>query len=195
MSQFNAKNSQPVSIGPGEIYSSTGNKVIQTLLGSCIAACIYDPIAHVYGMNHFLLALKKNQSAANILNSKQGYYGIHAMELLINALINKGASRYRLKAKVFGGGNVLRQFNGSENNFFDIGRYNIEFVTEYLANEGIPILASSVGSNYGRIIYFDPSDFSVYQKRISHDLEVEIAQEEKSYVEHQTYTDKDVQFW
>ena len=117
------------------------------------------------------------------------------MELLINALLKKGAKRQNLKAKIFGGGNVLRQFSNNQQSFYDIGRYNIEFVVEYLKNERIPIVASSVGSDYGRIIFFDPSDFSVYQKRISHAQEVSVASEELRYVETKKQNVGQVQLW
>ena len=191
----NANQNGLVLIGPGEIYTSTGVKVIKTLLGSCVAACLYDPVNQVYGMNHFLLSVQKAKSKTTILNSREGYYGIHAMELLINSLLKKGAERQHLKAKIFGGGNVLRQFSNNQQSFYDIGRYNIEFVIDYLKNERIPIVASSVGSDYGRIIFFDPVDFSVYQKRISHAQEESLAIDELRYVETKRHNSGQVQIW
>src|SRR3984893_16265229 len=71
--------------------------VLTTMLGSCIAACLRDPIAGVGGVNHFLLAGTEQGGRSPSLG-----YGANAMELLVNGLLSIGAKRERLEAKLFG---------------------------------------------------------------------------------------------
>lgn len=127
---------------PAEWEVSSDELALATVLGSCVAACMYDPIAKIGGMNHFMLpdASPGDGSAR---------YGAHAMELLINGLLKDGASRQRLQAKVFGGGNVLPGMT-----IDPIGTRNATFVLEYLAAERIPILAQDLGGIQPRKVCF-----------------------------------------
>ncbi|MBL8215061.1 MAG: chemotaxis protein CheD [Bryobacterales bacterium] len=119
----------------GEVFASSQPARVQTLLGSCVAACLYDEAARIGGLNHFLLpgTARRDADAAR--------YGVHAMELLINRLMQLGAERGRLQAKVFGGAN-LRGFGSLR-----VGTRNREFVREFLKTEGIPIRAGRLGGN------------------------------------------------
>ena len=123
------------SIVAGEVFASDKAIQISTLLGSCIAVCLFDPSAKVGGMNHFLLP---EGSGAN---SETACYGIHAMELLINEMMKLGGNRSRMVAKLYGGarvmGNCLREST--------IGEKNAAFIRQYLTTEGIPILEQKVG--------------------------------------------------
>jgi len=122
---------------PGE-YLVTGNDVaLVTLLGSCVAACLRDPVAGVGGINHFMLP-EGGAGAA----SDSARYGGYAMEMLTNELLKRGARRERLEAKVFGGGNVLRGFTAGIAG--TVGERNARFVKDYLAREGIPIVAEDL---------------------------------------------------
>lgn len=154
-----------ITIHPGENYVTKKNEVISTLLGSCIAACLYDPINRVIGMNHFLLAEQKNSKISSILESDEGRYGIQAMELLINKMLKQGAQRVLLQAKVFGGGDVIRMRNHIRG-IKSVGASNCEFIKTFLKTEGIPIQAADLGGNNGRSIHFVATDFSVYVKSI-----------------------------
>jgi chemotaxis receptor (MCP) glutamine deamidase CheD len=122
----------------GEVFASRSPAEVSTVLGSCVAACLFDPHARIGGMNHFMLpdAKRETTSAA---------FGIHAMELLINKLMQLGADRRRLQAKVFGGGNVLA-LQGSQ---LQVGQRNVEFVLEFLLEEKIPVVAKRVGGSTG----------------------------------------------
>ena len=102
-----------IIIDPGESYVTKKDEIISTLLGSCVAVCLYDPVNRVIGMNHFLLAQQHSAHNAALLGSEGGRYGIHAMELLINQMLKQGAQRIHLKAKAFGGGDVLKLGNES----------------------------------------------------------------------------------
>ena len=167
-------------IDPGEFYVSQKNEIISTLLGSCVATCLWDPVNHIIGMNHFLLAKKNFGSDQSLIMSDAGRYGIHAMELLINAMIKQGANRRLLQAKAFGGGNVIKNIYSGDH-FFAIGDVNSRFVVEFLQNENIPLKASHLGGEHGRVIHFDAQDFSVYMKRIEAATEAKVANEERHY--------------
>lgn len=116
-----------------------------TLLGSCVAACMYDTAIATGGMNHFMLP---DAGGGSDVSAR---YGAHAMELLINDLLKRGARRNRLQAKVFGGGNVLRGFTTDP-----IGTRNAHFVLDYLDAERIPILAQDLGDVHPRKVCFFP---------------------------------------
>ena len=126
---------------PADYAVSDEPLAIVTLLGSCVAACLYDPLLRIGGMNHFMLP----DGEADPGNAR---YGVHAMELLINALLKRGARRARLLAKVFGGGNVLRGFQDP------IGSRNARFVLDYLDAERIPVQASDLGDIHPRKVAF-----------------------------------------
>ena len=98
---------QRITLRPGDHRATTDATVLSTLLGSCVAACLYDPSARVSGMNHFLLANRRYARSMPLNVTEAGRYGIHAMELLINDMMKLGAQRARLQAKVFGGGAIL----------------------------------------------------------------------------------------
>lgn len=134
---------------PGQFYVSAQGEMISTVLGSCIAACVRDKVIGVGGMNHFMLPASTNHSSWDVgeINSATRY-GNWAMEYLINAIFKLGGRRENLEVKLFGGGQVLA-------NMTDIGRRNIEFARDYLAREGIEVVAQDVGDIYPRkVLYF-----------------------------------------
>jgi chemotaxis protein CheD len=118
--------------------------ILTTILGSCVSTCICDPVAGVGGMNHFLLAGNGTEDRQSIR------YGLHAMELLINGLLKKGASKHRLQAKLFGGASM-------SDGFGRIGEENGIFAQEFLSNEGIPCVAKSLGGTSARRIRYTPT--------------------------------------
>ncbi len=174
--------------------------MLSTLLGSCVAVCLYDPVVHVMGMNHFLLANPRYDRNKPVIESEAGRYGLQSMELLINGLLQQGALRHRLQAKAFGGGNVVQSLSGADS-FFAVGSVNVRFVREFLHNESIPLLAMDLGGDYGRQIHFDGSDYSVYMRKISTSQTLSIEREEKrhwrkSLAEHQREKEQPkVEFW
>lgn len=173
-----------VVIDQGEYYTTAKDEIISTLLGSCVACCLWDPVQRIIGMNHFLLANRRYSKSLPVIVSDAGRYGIQSMELLINKMLKMGAKRQLLKAKAFGGGNVLKShFNGDP--FFAVGEVNSRFIREFLDNENIPLVASHLGGEHGRVIHFDASDFSVYMKRIESATERELIAEEKQYFDQQ----------
>ncbi len=147
-----------IRINAGGYYASATPKIIRTTLGSCVAACLYDPISRIGGMNHILLP------GYNKLDVTDGSarYGVNAMELLINRIMGLGGSRRNLTAKVFGGANVIETLT-SENS---IGAQNVRFMLEYLTNESIRIISHDLGRNCTRIIKFHTDTGEVFLKRL-----------------------------
>jgi chemotaxis protein CheD len=179
VSTFNGM--QRFTIDPGEYHVAQGNVIISTLLGSCVSACLWDPVKRIIGMNHFLLANQRYSREMPVIQSEAGRYGIHAMELLINAMFKAGASKSNLQAKAFGGGNVLANLYKQES-FFAVGDVNSRFILEFLKNERIPLVASDLGGEHGRVINFVAADFSVYLKRIERtDSEKQVVAAEHRY--------------
>ncbi|NDV01845.1 chemotaxis protein CheD [Pseudoroseicyclus tamaricis] len=134
-----------VTIFQGEFHvSDDPGAVINTLLGSCIAVCLHEPQRRIGGMNHFLLP--EGQGGSTSPDVKQG---AHAMELLINDMIKRGAMRSKLTAKVFGAGRITQRFSY-------VSEANIAFVRQFLRAENIPCLAESVGGESARRIRFEP---------------------------------------
>ncbi len=124
--------------------SDCSETIFMTLLGSCVSACMFDPVAGVGGMNHFLLPSGEGYATGDRIS-----YGAHAMEVLINALINIGARKSRIKCKLFGGANIRPSFG-------NIGTQNSEFAVEFLRDEGIDCVSSSTGGTFGRRVRFWP---------------------------------------
>lgn len=124
------------TVGIGEVEASGRPLRLHTTLGSCVAVCLFDPVARAGGMNHILVP----SSAAG---TKCGARcGVHAMELLINAVMRAGADRRRLVAKAFGAGNVLPVFRMPT-----VGELNAKFVRNFLRTERIPLLAERLGGD------------------------------------------------
>lgn len=174
------KDTHRIIIDPGEFYVSNKQEVISSLLGSCVAACLYDPVNKVMGMNHFLLAYKKHAYNMSVIDTQEGRYGINAMELLINEMMAKGANKANFKAKCFGGGDVLR-IRGELGGRKSVGGVNIEFIRKFLKNENIPMVSSALGGDFGRNVHFVGSDFSVYVKMIGDARQSKLEREERSY--------------
>ena len=142
-----------VKILPGEYFVDTEDILIMTTLGSCIAACLWDRNARVGGMNHFMLPEGTGDS---------GRYGSFAMELLINEMMKRGASRLTMEAKIFGGGAVI-----SGMNTINVGERNTKFVIEYLNTERIPIVSKDVMEIYPRKVCFLPASGKAMVKRLA----------------------------
>jgi chemotaxis protein CheD len=174
-----------IIIDPGESYVTKKDEIISTLLGSCVAACLYDSVNQVIGMNHFLLAQQHSAHTSVLLASESGRYGIHAMELLINQMLKQGAQRINLKAKVFGGGDMLKLSNKFRGGL-SIGAINCEFIKTFLKTEHIPLVASDLGGLVGRNIFFLASDFSVYVKTIENTEEQVVIKLEQRFLNKNT---------
>ncbi len=168
-------NMQAAKILPGEYFITGRDLVLVTVLGSCVAACIRDPGARIGGMNHFMLP-DAGREGDNPLGAP-ARYGTYAMEVLINEIVKMGARRNSLEAKVFGGGNVLRNLTVT-----NVGSRNAEFVLKFLATERIPVLAQDLAHDYARKVYYYPDSGRVRLKMIRDMHNQTILQREREYV-------------
>lgn len=163
-----------VRVLPGEYYASKDDIMISTLLGSCVAACVYDDVEKVGGLNHFLLP--GEVWAGDNMMSASGRYGMYAMELLINHLMKLGAKRERLKAKVFGGASVIKGMTLS-----NIGERNVAFILAYLQQENIPICGSSVLDVLPRKVNFFPQTGKVFVRQLADTYQSKVMEDEQRY--------------
>ncbi len=187
-----------VSLSPAEYYASSESVTISTLLGSCVAACLFDPARRIVGMNHFLLGNRRYARSIPVSASDAGRYGVHAMELLINEMMRLGANRRNLRAKAFGGA-VLMSSTSEAGNFFCVGEVNARFIREFLAAEGIPLLAEDLGGEQGRVIHFANGDYEVLVRKIERVRSERLARRDREVwrrtIERQETTMPSVDLW
>ncbi|MFD1625923.1 chemotaxis protein [Azospirillum griseum] len=121
--------------------------MMSTTLGSCVSACIHDPVRGIGGMNHFLLPEVPESELSG--NGEAARYGSVAMERLINALLCAGAERRRLQVKLFGGARVI-------DSSYDIGGMNSRFALDYVRAEGLILTGQDLGGASARRIRYFP---------------------------------------
>ncbi len=163
---------------PGEVYVTTSDEVITTVLGSCVSACVRDPVFKVGGMNHFMLPLSSTDSSWSSDGGLSTRYGNFAMERLINEILKHGGSRKNLEVKVFGGGMVLANATS-----INVGERNIQFVEEYLRLEGLKLLARDVGDIYPRKVLFFPHSGRVRVKKLRNMHNRTVVERETAYMQ------------
>ena len=127
-----------VSIHIGELYASGNPVVVETVLGSCVAACLYDPVQRVGGMNHFLLPRSCQDDPL------LARYGEHAMRMLIERILKLGGRQRNLQAKAFGAASVLKM----EETKHSVPRANERFVREFLNAHDIPLVGERMGGEH-----------------------------------------------
>ncbi|HEY8585936.1 MAG TPA: chemoreceptor glutamine deamidase CheD [Rhodanobacter sp.] len=165
-----------VKVLPGEFYVSEQDEVVTTVLGSCVAACIHDPLHQVGGMNHFMLPEPRGERDSwTATAGRAARYGSDAMEQLINTILAAGGRRGDLMVKIFGGGRVLAQMT-------DIGRRNIEFVQRYIVTENLNLCASDLGDIYPRQVQFFPKSGRVRVRLLRRRDDVALVADERSYL-------------
>jgi chemotaxis protein CheD len=148
---------------PGQYYVTRSDELVDTVLGSSVAACIRDPLAGVGGMNRFMLPETAERSSNAWLDPKNGLatrYGSYAMESLINDLLKHGAQRARLEVKLFGGGRII-------DSSIDVGACTIAFAREFVHVEGLTVAAEDLGDNVPRKVVCYPLTGPVRLKRLN----------------------------
>lgn len=168
-----------VKIHIGEIYTSDTPTVIETILGSCVSVCLFDPVKKTGGMNHILLPGKADLGKFDDTTR----YGINAMEVLINRVMKLGSRRKNIISKIFGGAHILRAIGMH----MSPGLKNVQFVEEFLELEGIPIVSRNTGGTAGRKIYFHTHTGDVYLKTLANTKYEAVAREEDQYTELVSY--------
>jgi len=169
----NAAAAWMVKVFPGEFYvTKKPDEVVLTVLGSCVAACIRDPLAGIGGMNHFMLPSHKSGNWGGDLKSTR--FGNFAMEKLINELIKVGCTRDRMEIKVFGGANVTESTNA-------VGSDNSAFVMRYLEAEGLRCAAQDLGGTLPRRINYYPATGRVVRRLLGMNERGVVDREENDY--------------
>ncbi|MDD2549214.1 MAG: chemotaxis protein CheD [Bacteroidales bacterium] len=141
---------------PSTIFVNREPHRVSTILGSCVAVCVYDPVLKFGGINHFMLPFWNGQGLAS------PKYGNIAIERLVDKMISLGSKKSNIKAKVFGGGEVIETSISQ----FNIGHRNIKLALEILDELNIPVVAKSLGGKRGRKIEYCTGTGEVKQRYI-----------------------------
>ena len=172
------QSSEVVRVLAGEYYVTHCDEMITTVLGSCVAACVRDPVVGIGGMNHFMLPAEKetriNNGSTHGLSADTAYGG-YAMERLINCILKYGGKRERLEIKVFGGGRII-------GGMADVGAQNISFVRHYLRTDGLNVVAEDVGGDFPRRMAYFPASGKVMVKKLRNIRNETIVRQESSYL-------------
>jgi chemotaxis protein CheD len=167
---------ETVKIALGQqAVSDRGDLMIATTLGSCVAACIHDPVRGIGGMNHFMLPdmpvseLEGAGAAAR--------YGSVAMERLINALLAAGADRRRLQVKLFGGASVI-------DSSYDIGGLNSRFALDYVRAEGLTLAGQDLGGGSARRLHYFPHSGRALRRLLRPEAAADTVTRERSFITH-----------
>ena len=161
------------TVHQGDCHVSNAPDVtFSTVLGSCVSACVRDRVAKVGGMNHFLLA--EQSGSAKDRYGASARYGAFAMEQLINKVLSQGTGKKsNLEIKIFGGGKINSALD-------DVGAKNIEFVRQFLLDEGYVPTGEDLGGSFARRVLFKPHSGRAFVKRLDSDMGANVAREEEA---------------
>lgn len=159
-------------VNPGG-WAVENEKPIATLLGSCVAVCLWDPKLSLGGLNHFMLPVYEKSFTSDLDLLLCGDY---CMEALLNGMFMRGARKNRLQAKAFGGGNVVTSLTG-----VSVGQRNVDFAVEWLERESIPLLAADFAGPWSRKVILDPLTGDAFCRRGHTDQS--IAEAERAYAD------------
>jgi chemotaxis protein CheD len=146
-----------VYLHPGQIAASADPCTITTILGSCVAVCLWDPQLKAGGINHYLLPYRTSVAASPLR------FGDSATRQLIAKMTALGCTKKNLRAKVFGGACVLEAFQSRTD---DLGTRNVEIALKVLAEEQIPVIAEDLGGSQGRKLIFHTHDGNAWVRKI-----------------------------
>jgi len=161
---------------PGDFYVTKEDEVLDTVLGSCVSACIRNPKTGVGGMNHFMLPHPRGEAGDswNSVASTATRYGSASMEQLINKILSTGGLRSDLEVKIFGGARVLAATT-------DVGQHNVTFVRDFLKQEGLKVVSEDVGSTTPRHVQYFPQSGRVRVKHLAGALSASVVTQEVTY--------------
>jgi chemotaxis protein CheD len=140
----------------GNIFVHEDPYIITTVLGSCVSVCLWDSLTKIGGINHYMLPFWNGEGLAS------PKYGSIAIPKMVDKMVELGSAKRNLRAKIFGGGEVLRITNAVMN----IGERNVFLAQDMLERENIPVVGSDVGGKTGRKIIYDIRTGSVYVKKL-----------------------------
>ena len=162
---------------PGDFYVTSSDEILDTVLGSCVSACIRDPRRGVGGMNHFMLPRPSghgNDTWDNVAG-RATRYGSASMEQLINRILKAGGERSQLEVKLFGGGRVLSSLS-------DVGNHNVTFVRDFLRQEGLRVVSEDVGETCPRHVQYFPLTGRVRVRHLNSRHSSDVVSHEQKYL-------------
>ena len=149
-------NIKKIPLNIGDIAVSDGSSMLETILGSCVAVCLWDKELKIAGMNHYMMPYWLNTMRDPLM------CGPDSIDALIAMIIGKGSDIKNLTAKVFGGGAVLEaQLKGNE-----IGKENVRVAREALEDYGIPIVKECTGNDFGIKVVFYSDTGQAFVKKL-----------------------------
>lgn len=143
-----------VYLHAGQVYASAEPASVVTVLGSCVAVCLFDREARVGGMNHYLLPLETTRE-------RSARFGDVAVRRLLEQVLALGARHDGLEAKVFGGASILRALEGR-----GLGGDNADLALRLLRDAEVPILEQDVGGQKGRKLVFHTDDGAAWVRHL-----------------------------
>jgi chemotaxis protein CheD len=148
-----------VFLSPGTLYCAPTSTVVSTILGSCVAVCLWDSHLRMGGMNHYLLPQRAN-------DAHSPRFGDVAIDQLLEGMIRLGCQLASLRAKIFGGAAVLPFGAGAET----VGDQNVRIALARLRYHAIPLLARRTGGRTGMLIrlYTETGDVLVRKLMQAH---------------------------
>ena len=136
---------------PSTLFAADSLHMVDTILGSCVAVCLYDMRKKIGGINHYMLPYWNGDGLAS------PKYGNIANEKLLERMLQLGATRQDMVAKIFGGANQLKTS-------INVGERNIMVAREQMAAFGIRVIYENVGGNEGRRIKYNTGTNEVWLK-------------------------------
>jgi len=173
----NAAGQEIVKLLPGDYYVTREDEILDTVLGSCVSACIRNPRLGIGGMNHFMLPRPSGSGNDTWENAagRATRYGSASMEQLINRILSVGGTRADLEVKIFGGGRVLSSLT-------DVGTHNVAFVRDFLRQEGLRVTSEDVGSTSPRHVQYFPISGRARVRHLNSRHGVDVASKEQRYL-------------
>ncbi len=142
-----AANRKPHYVHPGQLFASADPHLVTTILNTCVAVCLFDAQSKIGGLNHYLLPNRVE------LGGGGPRFGEGAMEQLLSRVVELGASKPRLRAKIFGGAQGTTPSGANE-----LGRRNVALAYELLERAGVPVVAADHGGPSARKLVFQTDD-------------------------------------
>jgi chemotaxis protein CheD len=146
-----------IKVGVAEYAVATGNATLATSgLGSCVGVAVADPDAGVAGLAHAMLPSGEGRVTGEAATDggdadAPGKYVDTAVPDLVDAMVEHGADRSRIEARL-AGGSAMFEFSSTDSG---VGRRNVAAAEAALAEWGIPVVAADTGGDYGRSLTLD----------------------------------------
>jgi len=133
----------------GQVFVSSEGQSVVIILGSCVAVCMWDPSQGIGGATHYMLPTWDEKGMPS------PRYGNVAISILLRKLLEAGAVRGQLRAKIFGGGclfDSMREPNANKEQH--LGSRNVDIALAMLSKAQIPVVSTEVGGDRGQRIVF-----------------------------------------